>query len=70
LNKALSFYESLLNAKPGIRFTYPEMNIELASIGDFLLLAGSPESLKPFMDTKATLIVDSIERFENKGKIF
>jgi len=74
LDLALSFYENLLGKKADMRFTYPEVGLELAAVGDFLLLAGSEEALKPFKDTKVTLLVDSIEEFksyleENGAKI-
>jgi len=65
LDPALSFYQDLLGKKVDMRFAYPEVNLELAAIGDFLLLAGSEDELKPFKDTKATLLVDSIEEFKS-----
>ena len=34
--------------------------LELTQIADILILAGSETALKPFMDTKATFVVDSI----------
>ncbi len=63
INSALAFYEQLLNTKPSLRFTYPAVHLELAGIGDFLLLAGSEEALAPFRETKATCVVDSILEF-------
>ncbi len=63
IDSALVFYEQLLNTKPSLRFTYPAVHLELAGIGDFLLLAGSEEALASFRETKATCIVDSILEF-------
>ncbi|MDA8213436.1 MAG: VOC family protein [Clostridia bacterium] len=64
LDSALLFYENLLNVKLKLRFSYPELNLELAEAGNFLLIAGSEEALKPFQDTLATLLVDSVEEFK------
>lgn len=60
MNEAVKFYEELLNVKCGSRIQYPEANLELAEVGDILILCGSDEALKPFKDTKATFLVDSI----------
>jgi hypothetical protein len=43
---------------------YSEVDLELASVGSFLLLGGSESALKPFRDTKATLLVDSLDEFK------
>lgn len=65
MNTALEFYESLLGEKCSVRFPYPEVNLELAQIGHFLILAGSKDNLKEFRDTKATIVVDSVLNFKN-----
>ena len=64
LDSALEFYENLLGMKCDLRFSYSEVGLELASVGQFLLLCGSEGALKPFRDTQATLIVDSIVEFK------
>ncbi|GAK58937.1 hypothetical protein U27_05912 [Candidatus Vecturithrix granuli] len=46
-----------------MRFKYPEKELELASVGSFLLIAGSADHLQPFKDTKLTFLVDSIDEF-------
>ena len=61
LEPALTFYENLLGVKCNLRFQYSEGNLELASVGNFLLLCGSEDALKPFRDTKATILVDSLD---------
>ncbi|WP_434511101.1 VOC family protein [Desulfitobacterium sp. AusDCA] len=65
LDSGLSFYENLLGIKARSRFDYPEMKLELATVGDILLIAGSKEALKPFQNTNATFLVDSVEKFRN-----
>lgn len=65
LDSALSFYENLLGVKAWLKVVYSEVNLELAGVGDVLLLAGSQEALKPFQDTKATFLVDSVEEFKS-----
>lgn len=64
LDSAVDYYEKLLGVKCDLRFLYSEVDLELASVGQFLLLCGSEESLKPFRDTQATLIVDSVDKFK------
>lgn len=64
LDSAVDFYEKLLGVKCDLRFLYREVGLELASVGQFLLLCGSAEALKPFHDTQATLIVDSVDEFK------
>jgi predicted enzyme related to lactoylglutathione lyase len=64
LDSALVFYENLLGIKCNLRFSYSEIGLELASVGQFLLLCGSESALKPFHDTKATLVVDSLDEFK------
>ncbi|AKB27592.1 hypothetical protein MSSAC_0902 [Methanosarcina siciliae C2J] len=57
-----------------MRFDIPQISLELAQIGDILLIAGSDETLKPFRSTQATFLVDSPDEFrahleENGAKI-
>ncbi|MFT8316161.1 MAG: hypothetical protein ABF633_18200 [Clostridium sp.] len=40
------------------------MNLELAQIGNILILSGTDKALKPFKDTKATFLVDSVIEFK------
>ena len=74
LEKAVKFYESILNEKCTLKFKYDEMNLELAQVGNILIICGSDKALKPFRDTKATFLVDSITEFrdfllENGAKV-
>ncbi len=54
-----------------MRFEIPHIGLELAQVGDILLIAGSEEALKPFRNTQATMLVDSLDEFkvylEEKG---
>ncbi|MGB9979309.1 VOC family protein [Methanobacterium sp.] len=71
LDKYIDFYELLLNSKAELRFNMPQAGLELAQIENILIIAGNEESLKPFKETRATLLVDSIAQFktflEEKG---
>lgn len=62
---AIIFYEKIFNEKCKNRFKYPEANLELAHLGNILILSGSDEALKPFRDTQATFLVDSIIEFRD-----
>lgn len=63
INTAIEFYKKLLNQDCDLRFKYTEMNLELAQIGNILILGGTDEALKPFKDTKVTFLVDSVKEF-------
>jgi predicted enzyme related to lactoylglutathione lyase len=71
LNSSLEFYEELLGTPAAMRFEIPQIGLELAQIGNILLIAGSEEALKPFRSTQATFLVDSLDDFrvflEKKG---
>ena len=63
MDKAVKFYENLLNEKCKLRIPYPQANLELAQVGSILLICGSNEALQPFKDTKATFLVDSVTEY-------
>ena len=65
IEMAITFYENLLQTTCGIRFVYKEINLELAQIGNLLIIAGSDEALKPFRSTSMTLRVDSITEYKD-----
>jgi len=71
LNSALESYEKLLCSPAAMRFEMPQIGLELAQIGNILLIAGSDEDLIPFRSTQATFLVDSLDEFkaylEEKG---
>lgn len=60
LDVALPTFVELTGEQPGMRFTY--RGLDLASIGGYLLLAGSEEALAPYRGTHATAIVESLDR--------
>ncbi|MFC5184526.1 VOC family protein [Actinomadura harenae] len=59
LDAALPTFEALTAAKPGLRFSYKDL--ELASIGGYLLVAGTPEALAPYRAVQATTVVDDLD---------
>ena len=63
MDEAIKFYEKIFHEKCVNRFQYSEVNLELAHIGNLLILSGSKEALKPFENTQATFLVDSITEF-------
>ena len=65
INQAIEFYEKVLNVKCGMRVNYTQVNLELAQVGNILILCGTDEALKPFMETKATFLVDSIMEYKD-----
>jgi predicted enzyme related to lactoylglutathione lyase len=73
INISIDFYKKLLNQDCDLRFKYTEMNLELAQIGNILILSGTDKALKPFKDTKATFLVDSVIEFKefllNNGSV-
>lgn len=62
--KSIHFYENLFGLKCDIRFKYPEKGLELASVASCLLISGSVDQLKPFLETRVTYLVDSIDDFK------
>jgi predicted enzyme related to lactoylglutathione lyase len=74
IEKDLPFYKTLLNEKCERVIDYTEMHLKIARVGSVLLICGTGESLKPFKNTLATFLVDSVEDYkkyllENKAVI-
>ena len=65
MDNAVDFYEKLFHKKCASRFKYQEVNLELALIDNLLIICGSYESLKPFRDTNATFLVDSLKEYKD-----
>ncbi|SEJ94367.1 hypothetical protein SAMN05660742_12718 [Propionispira arboris] len=63
INTSIDFYKKLLNQDCDLIVKYSEMQLELAQIGNILILSGTDEALKPFRDTSATFLVDSVIEF-------
>jgi predicted enzyme related to lactoylglutathione lyase len=64
IDAAIRFYEELFQEKCSSRFGYPQVKLEIARVRDILLIGGSEEALKPFRDTTATFLVDSVDEFK------
>lgn len=60
MEQCVEFYEKLLGKKCKMRLKHAQYNLELAQVGGILIICGSEDALKPFKDTKATFLVDSI----------
>ncbi|MGP3974680.1 VOC family protein [Streptomyces sp. 8N114] len=72
LDTALPTFVDLTGEQPRQRFSY--RGLELATIGGFLLLAGTTEALAPYRGTHATVLVDSLDEAlqiteQHSGKI-
>lgn len=66
LSAALPLYESLLGDKAGLRFSMPDLHLELASVRGLLLIGGSEEALRPFRQTSATFLVDDLDAYRSR----
>lgn len=64
INNAKAYYEKLLKTNVGIEFKIQNMGLELAEVGDFLLIAGTEEALRPFRNTVVTILVDSVDEYK------
>jgi predicted enzyme related to lactoylglutathione lyase len=62
--ETIRFYEAVFGAEQGLRFSYPERRLELASVGSgngsVLIIAGAEADLAPFKATLATFHVRSL----------
>jgi predicted enzyme related to lactoylglutathione lyase len=63
LDGALQFYENLTGTTAGNRFTMASVGLELAVVGDILIIAGTDEALRSFRSTNATFLVDSLKDY-------
>jgi predicted enzyme related to lactoylglutathione lyase len=63
LDAAVAFYETLIGQKARLRFDYPEYDLRLAQVASILFVAGTEQSLAPFVETQATFMVDDIRAF-------
>ncbi len=65
IEQSILFYEKLTSLKCASRFDYGEAGLELAVVGDFLIISGSEETLRYFKGTDATVLVDSVEQYRD-----
>ncbi|MFE9425093.1 hypothetical protein ACFYNO_19195 [Kitasatospora sp. NPDC006697] len=67
LDTALPTFTALAGEQPRLRFDY--RGLELASVGGFLLIAGTPEALAPYRATQATVLVDDLDAVLPTGTV-
>ncbi len=63
MDASIEFYEALFQQSCCLRFRHDRFGIELAQVGNALILAGTEDALEPFVKTKVTFLVDSIVEF-------
>ena len=63
LENTLRFYERLTGKPAALRFALPAAGLELAQVGDLLIIAGKDAALQPVRATNATFLVDSVEEY-------
>jgi len=63
INAAISFYEQLTNDKCSRQFEYKQAELEIASVNNILIIAGSDKALEIYKNTSATFLVDSVIEF-------
>jgi predicted enzyme related to lactoylglutathione lyase len=63
LDEAVTFHEALIGQKARLYFDYSEYDLKLAQVASILFIAGTAESLKPFIATHMTFLVDDIESY-------
>jgi hypothetical protein len=59
LDESLALLRELTGAEPDLRFAFD--SIELAAIGDFLVIAGPPAERARYSHASATVIVDDLD---------
>jgi predicted enzyme related to lactoylglutathione lyase len=62
---SVSFYEKLIGQKARLRFDYPAYQLKLAQVASILFIAGTDDSLVPFVGTHATFMVDDLQAYAN-----
>jgi hypothetical protein len=65
MDAAIGFYERITNEKCANRFEYKQAGLEIVSINNLLIIAGTDQALEPFRKTSATFLVDSVSEYKN-----
>lgn len=60
LDGSLNLLKKLVGREPELRFPFRDM--EVLTIGDFCILAGPADSIKPFLGAVGPVIVDDLEQ--------
>ncbi|WP_223592652.1 VOC family protein [Neobacillus bataviensis] len=63
LEKAVPFYEGLFQTK-ATRFNYWSKGLDIAALGDFLLVSGTDEALSKVPDSAICFLVEDIEAYK------
>lgn len=63
LDASIEFYEGLQKVECERRLSFPEVAIEVAVVGAFVLLAGDDAALAPIRHIQAAFVVDSVDAF-------
>ena len=63
LDAAVAFNEQLIGQSARLRFDYPAHQLRLAQVASILFIAGTEQSLAPFVATHATFMVEDIKAF-------
>lgn len=63
LDKAILFYEELFQTK-ATRFNRWDKKLDIAAVGDFLLVSGTEEALSLERDTALIFLVDDIHAYK------
>jgi len=64
LEKALPFYEELLQTKAGTRFHYAEKKLDIAVVGQLLLISGTDEALAVVRNIALSFLVDDVRAYK------
>lgn len=64
LEKALPFYEELLQTKAGTRFHYAEKKLDVAVVGQLLLISGTDEALAVVRNISLSFLVDDVHAYK------
>ncbi|PUA37939.1 glyoxalase [Paenibacillus elgii] len=60
LEKTLLLYEELLQTKAGNKFHYLEKNLDIAVVGQLLLISGTDEALAAVRNIALSFLVDDV----------
>jgi hypothetical protein len=63
LDETITFYARLQSVECERRLSFPNVGIDVAVVGSFILLAGSDDALAQIRHVQAAFIVDSIDEF-------
>ncbi len=63
LDTTVAFYAKIFGEKCRLRFEYPAVGLELATVGSVLILSGPDEALARYKGTAATFLVDDLDAF-------